>query len=219
MQLASVPEPAVAEYFPATQPMQLSAEADEYFPATQSMQSVSASLPATATYFPAAQWMQLASVPEPAVAEYFPATHSTQSAGPPLPIVSTYFPAGQSMHESELPQSGVLTMPRPRSALWRISTQIQPFLNGLNQIPTFLIIPSESGRKFRVYSGIALISIVRLKSAVLTWADQDRIYRGFLDQNRTCGGFPLQSCIFPHSLSDAFSLYIRAIRWFAGICA
>ena len=86
-------------------------------------------------------------------------------------------------------------MPRPRSALWRISTQIQPFLNGLNQIPTFLIIPSESGRKFRAYSGIALISIVRLKSAVLTWADQDRIYRGFLYQNRTCGGFPFQSCI------------------------
>ena len=42
-----------------------------------------------------------------------------------------------------LPHSGVLAMPRPRSALWKIPTRIQPFLNGLYRIPTFLIIPSE----------------------------------------------------------------------------
>ena len=86
-------------------------------------------------------------------------------------------------------------MARPRSALWRIPTWIQTFFNWLYQNPTFLVIPSESGRKFRAYSGIPLISTVRLKSAVLSWADQDRIYRGFLYQNRTCRGFPLQSCI------------------------
>ena len=106
-----------------------------------------------------------------------------------------------------LPHSGVLAMPRPRSALWKIPTRIQPFLNGLYRIPTFLIIPSESGRKFRayMYSGIALISTVRLKSAVLSLVDQDRVYRGFLYQHHTCRGFPVQSCISRTSFPTLFA--------------
>ena len=72
VQVALLGAPAMDEYFPASQLVQVAAPVWEYFPASQSVQVALLAAPALDEYFPATQLVQFA---EPADDLKVPAMH------------------------------------------------------------------------------------------------------------------------------------------------
>ena len=94
MHVASLAAPAITEYFPALQSVQVAAPVlAEYFPTLQSVQVASLVAPVLAEYFPASQAVQGSTptppeVPGGGVGAKEPAGHEVQVSGS-----TRYFPA------------------------------------------------------------------------------------------------------------------------------